>query len=133
MFIVYFTLFELSRLKGIVFMSFRLYKIQIIVLLCLAILLKRVRGWVVNFNKLDGTGTNQLTVLLGEQLQLQILMYRQRIYLLIWMLNSNQICLSFCQFLFFLNKIPLIFCSKKKKKKRKKKKRITLACFTCKV
>ena len=58
MFIVYFTLFELSRLKGIVFMSFRLYKIQIIVLLCLAILLKRVRGWVVNFNKLDGTGTN---------------------------------------------------------------------------
>ena len=63
MFIVYFTLFELSRLKGIVFMSFRLYKIQIIVLLCLAILLKRVRGWVVfydgvSFNKLDGMGTN---------------------------------------------------------------------------
>ena len=63
MFIVYFTLFELSRLKGIVFMSFRLYKIQIVVLLCLAILLKRLRGWVVfcdgiSFNMFDEMGIN---------------------------------------------------------------------------
>ena len=51
----------MCRLKVIVFVSFRLYRIQFIALLSSVILLRRLRGWVVfcdsvSFNMFDGMG-----------------------------------------------------------------------------